>query len=110
VNPGLDYKAVLIFLKKRPDYSVIVECISEDGSTWREVVECVISKGATASISNIKYRINQLVRYGVVEQHRIGRNTFLVLSNEFLKAWKKETTQEHKGKKTATQGPPEKKP
>jgi hypothetical protein len=106
----LDYKAVLIFLKKRPDYSVIVECIGEEGSTWREVVECVIAKGATASISNIKYRISQLVRYGIIEQHRIGRNTFLVLSNEFLKAWKKEATHEHKGKKTATQEPPEKKP
>jgi len=105
----LDYKAVLLFLKKRPDYSVIVECISEEGSTWREVVECVIAKGATASISNIKYRISQLVRYGIIEQHRIGRNTFLVLSNEFLKAWRKETAQERKGKK-ATQEPPEKKP
>jgi hypothetical protein len=63
----MDYKAVLIFLKKRPDYSVIVECISEEGSTWREVVECVVAKGAVASISNVKYRISQLVRYGVVE-------------------------------------------
>jgi hypothetical protein len=28
----MDYKAVLIFLKKRPDYHVVVECISEKGA------------------------------------------------------------------------------
>jgi len=95
----MDYKAVLIFLKKRPDYQVVVECISEEGSTWREVVECVVAKGAAASISNVKYRISQLVRYGVVEQHRVGRNTFLVLNNEFLKAWRKATSQEPREKK-----------
>ena len=95
----MDYKAVLIFLKKRPDYQIVVECISEEGGTWREVVECVVAKGAVASISNVKYRISQLVRYGVVKQHRIGRNTFLVLTNEFLKAWKKTTSQELREKK-----------
>jgi len=33
VDPGVDYKAVLIFLKKRPDYQIVVECISEEGGT-----------------------------------------------------------------------------
>jgi len=95
----MDYKAVFIFLKKRPDYHAIVECISEEGSTWREVIECVVAKSATASISNVKYRVNQLVKYGVVEQHRVGRNTFLVLNNEFLKTWKKAASQGYKEKK-----------
>jgi hypothetical protein len=94
------HEATLIFLKRRPDYMVIVECIGESGATWRDVVECAMTKGAFKSISNVRYRIGQLVKYGVVEHYRLGRNTFLVLNKDFVKTWRK----------TASRGPPEKKP
>ena len=89
----MNYEAALIFLKKRPDYLAIVECIGEDGATWLDVVKCVAAKGVMSSISNIRYRISQLVKYGIIEQHRFGKNTFLVLNKDFLKAWRKTASQ-----------------
>jgi hypothetical protein len=85
---------MLIFLKRRPDYMVIVECIGETGATWRDVIECAMAKGSFNSISNVRYRIGQLVKYGVVEQYRLGNNTFLVLSKDFVKAWRKMASRE----------------
>jgi hypothetical protein len=94
------HEAALIFLKKRPDYMAIVECIGESGATWLDVVECAMARGLFKSISNVRYRIGQLVKYGVVEQYRFGKNTFLVLNKDFVKTWRKITSR----------GLPEKKP
>jgi hypothetical protein len=94
------HEAALIFLKKRPDYMAIVECIGESSATWLDVVECAMARGLFKSISNVRYRIGQLVKYGVVEQYRFGKNTFLVLNKDFVKTWRKITSR----------GLPEKKP
>jgi len=94
----VDYEAALIFLKKRHDYMAIVECISENGAAWLDVVECAMAKGLFKTISNVRYRISQLVKYGIIEQHRFSKNTFLVLNKDFLKAWRK-TSREPREKK-----------
>ena len=95
----VNYEAALVFLKKRPDYMAVVECISESGATWLDVVECTVAKGAVGSISSVRYRISQLVKYGIIEQHRFGKNTFLLLNKNFLKAWRKTTSPEPREKK-----------
>jgi hypothetical protein len=95
---GSEHEAALIFIRRRPDYMAVIECIGEDGGLWVEVIRCMLSRGAVSSMGAARNRIAQLEKYGVVERHIFGRNVFLTLSRGFLRTWRR-SSQGHRGRR-----------
>ena len=95
----MTYEALVVLLRKRPDLKAVVECVNEDGSYWKEVVECILAKGVAKTIRATEFRIRQLAKYGVLLEYRVKKYTILVPGKEFLKVWRKIASQEPREKK-----------